>query len=51
VLATPGHTNDSVSYRIGEAVFIGDTLFMPDGGSARCERSLRTAAPGFQPGQ
>ena len=37
VIATPGHTNDSVSYRIGDAVFVGDTLFMPDGGSARCD--------------
>ncbi len=37
VLATPGHTSDSVSYRIGDAVFIGDTLFMPDVGSARCD--------------
>lgn len=37
VLATPGHTPDSVSYRIGEAVFIGDTLFSPAAGSARCD--------------
>lgn len=37
VLATPGHTNDSVSYQIGDAVFIGDTLFLPDAGSARCD--------------
>lgn len=37
VLATPGHTADSVSYRIGEAVFIGDTLFSPGVGSARCD--------------
>lgn len=37
VMATPGHTNDSVSYRIGDAVFVGDTLFMPDGGTARCD--------------
>lgn len=37
VIATPGHTNDSVSYRIGDAVFVGDTLFMPDGGTARCD--------------
>jgi len=37
VLATPGHTGDSVSYLIGDAVFIGDTLFMPDVGSARCD--------------
>lgn len=37
VVATPGHTGDSVSYLIGDAVFIGDTLFMPDVGSARCD--------------
>jgi glyoxylase-like metal-dependent hydrolase (beta-lactamase superfamily II) len=37
VLATPGHTNDSVSYRIGSAVFVGDSMFMPDFGTARCD--------------
>lgn len=37
VMATPGHTNDSVSYRIGSAVFVGDSLFMPDFGTARCD--------------
>ena len=37
VLATPGHTADSISYRIGSAVFVGDTLFMPDFGTARCD--------------
>jgi glyoxylase-like metal-dependent hydrolase (beta-lactamase superfamily II) len=37
VIATPGHTSDSVSFRVGDAVFIGDTLFMPDSGSARCD--------------
>jgi len=34
---TPGHTSDSLSYVIGDAVFVGDTLFMPDGGTARCD--------------
>jgi glyoxylase-like metal-dependent hydrolase (beta-lactamase superfamily II) len=37
VIATPGHTDDSVSYRIGDALFVGDSLFMPDGGTARCD--------------
>ena len=37
VIATPGHTNDSVSYRIGSAVFVGDSLFTPDFGTARCD--------------
>lgn len=37
IIATPGHTNDSISYRVGSAVFIGDTLFMPDYGTARCD--------------
>jgi glyoxylase-like metal-dependent hydrolase (beta-lactamase superfamily II) len=36
-LATPGHTSDSMSFVAGDAVFIGDTLFMPDSGSARCD--------------
>lgn len=37
VLYTPGHTPACVSYRIGDAVFIGDTLFMPDYGTARAD--------------
>lgn len=37
VLATPGHTPDGVTYVIGDAAFVGDTMFMPDGGSARCD--------------
>ena len=37
VMATPGHTPACVSYRIGDALFIGDTLFMPDYGTARCD--------------
>ncbi|HEX8778126.1 MAG TPA: MBL fold metallo-hydrolase [Rhodanobacter sp.] len=36
-LATPGHTPDSMSYLIGDAVFVGDTLFSPASGSARCD--------------
>ena len=37
VMHTPGHTPACVSYRIGEAVFVGDTLFMPDYGTARAD--------------
>lgn len=37
VLETPGHTKDSVTYLIEDNAFIGDTLFMPDSGSARCD--------------
>jgi glyoxylase-like metal-dependent hydrolase (beta-lactamase superfamily II) len=37
VIPTPGHTNDSVTYLIGNAAFVGDSLFMPDGGTARCD--------------
>lgn len=37
ILATPGHTSDSVTYRVGDAAFVGDTLFSPDYGSARCD--------------
>ena len=37
VIATPGHTPACVSYRIGDAVFVGDTLFMPDYGTARTD--------------
>ncbi len=37
VLHTPGHTPACLSYRIGDAVFVGDTLFMPDYGTARAD--------------
>ncbi len=37
VLHTPGHTSDHVTYVIGDAAFVGDTLFMPDAGTARCD--------------
>lgn len=37
VMHTPGHTPACVSYRIGDAAFVGDTLFMPDYGTARCD--------------
>lgn len=37
VLSVPGHTPACVAYQIGDAVFVGDTLFMPDVGTARCD--------------
>lgn len=37
VLAMPGHTPACVAYQVGDAVFVGDTLFMPDVGTARCD--------------
>ncbi|MDO9443615.1 MAG: MBL fold metallo-hydrolase [Beijerinckiaceae bacterium] len=37
VLYTPGHTPADVSYRIADAVFVGDTMFMPDYGTARAD--------------
>lgn len=37
VIATPGHTPACVSYRIEDSVFVGDTLFMPDYGTARAD--------------
>jgi glyoxylase-like metal-dependent hydrolase (beta-lactamase superfamily II) len=37
VLATPGHTPGCVTYVFGDAAFIGDTMFMPDSGTARCD--------------
>ncbi|MEO5698036.1 MAG: MBL fold metallo-hydrolase, partial [Burkholderiaceae bacterium] len=52
VMHTPGHTPACVTYLIGSDAFVGDTLFMPDYGSARCDfpggnartlyRSIRT---------
>jgi glyoxylase-like metal-dependent hydrolase (beta-lactamase superfamily II) len=36
-IETPGHTAADVSYRVGDAIFVGDTLFMPDYGTARTD--------------
>jgi glyoxylase-like metal-dependent hydrolase (beta-lactamase superfamily II) len=36
-IATPGHTSDSLSYLVEDTVFVGDSIFMPDGGTARCD--------------
>ena len=37
VLYVPGHTPACVAYQFGDAVFVGDTMFMPDVGTARCD--------------
>ncbi len=37
VLETPGHTSDSITYLVDDAAFIGDTLFAPSFGTARCD--------------
>ena len=52
VIATPGHTDDSLTYLVGDAAFVGDTVFAPDTGTARADfpggdarklyRSIRT---------
>ena len=44
VLATPGHTPDSVTYLIGDCAFVGDTLFLPYLGTARCDFPGASAA-------
>jgi len=46
-LHTPGHTPAHMSWKIGDAVFVGDTLFMPDYGSARCDFPGGSAAELF----
>ena len=37
VMHTPGHTPACLTYVIGDAAFVGDTMFMPDYGTARCD--------------
>jgi glyoxylase-like metal-dependent hydrolase (beta-lactamase superfamily II) len=37
VIGTPGHTDDSLTYLIGDAAFVGDTVFAPDTGTARAD--------------
>jgi glyoxylase-like metal-dependent hydrolase (beta-lactamase superfamily II) len=37
IMEVPGHTPACVAYKFGDAVFVGDTLFMPDVGTARCD--------------
>lgn len=48
VFHTPGHTSDHITYVIGDAVFVGDTLFMPDAGTARCDFPAGSARQLYQ---
>jgi glyoxylase-like metal-dependent hydrolase (beta-lactamase superfamily II) len=48
VMHTPGHTPACVTYRIGDAAFVGDTLFMPDYGTARTDFPGGNAATLYQ---
>jgi len=48
VIAVPGHTSDSNAYLVGDALFTGDSLFMPDGGTARCDFPGGSAAQLFR---
>ena len=48
VVATPGHTSDGLSYLIGDAVFIGDTLFAPPAGTGRCDFPGANAATQYR---
>lgn len=47
VMHTPGHTPACLTYVIGDAAFVGDTLFMPDFGTARCDFPGGSAATMF----
>ena len=47
-LHVPGHTPADIAYQIGGAVFVGDTLFMPDVGTARCDFPGGSAAQLYQ---
>jgi glyoxylase-like metal-dependent hydrolase (beta-lactamase superfamily II) len=47
VMHTPGHTPACLSYVVGDAAFVGDTLFMPDFGTARCDFPGGSAAVMF----
>ncbi len=48
VIHTPGHTPACLTYVIGDAAFVGDTLFMPDYGTARCDFPGGDAATLYQ---
>jgi glyoxylase-like metal-dependent hydrolase (beta-lactamase superfamily II) len=42
VIEVPGHTPADIAYLIGDAVFVADTIFMPDLGSARADYRVET---------
>ena len=48
VISTPGHTPDGMTYLAGNACFVGDTLFSPRGGTARCDFPGADAATLFR---
>ncbi|MCZ8320199.1 MAG: MBL fold metallo-hydrolase [Novosphingobium sp.] len=48
VLHTPGHTAACIAYKVGDAIFVGDTLFMPDYGTARTDFPGGNAAELYQ---
>jgi glyoxylase-like metal-dependent hydrolase (beta-lactamase superfamily II) len=48
VIFTPGHTPADVAYRIGDAVFTGDALFMPDFGTGRCDFPAGSARDSYR---
>ncbi len=48
VMFTPGHTPACVTYKIGDAIFTGDTLFMPDMGTGRCDFPAGSATDLYQ---
>ena len=48
VISVPGHTPADVAYHIGDTIFVGDTLFMPDVGTARCDFPGGSAAVLYQ---
>ncbi len=47
IMHTPGHTPADTSYVIGDAVFVGDTMFLPDVGSGRCDFPEGSAADSY----
>lgn len=48
VIFTPGHTPACATYKIGDAIFTGDSIFMPDGGTGRCDFPAGSARDLYQ---